>query len=191
MKVLTLAIAAALYLGTAAHASIIIYDATLSGPNEFPPVASPGIGSAVVTVDTIAQTMEVSVKFSSLLGPTTASHIHCCTAAPFVGTANVATQVPTFTGFPLGVTNGTYDHTFDLTLASTYNPAFVTATVAAAEALLLAGMASGNTYLNIHTMVNPGGEISGFLAPAPEPGTLLIAGMAVAGLVIRRRFWRR
>jgi hypothetical protein len=39
----------------------------------------------------------------------------------------VATTLPTFAGFPLGVTSGTYINTLDLTLASSYNPAFVTA----------------------------------------------------------------
>ena len=42
-------------------------------------------------------------------------------------TLTVATGVPTFLGFPTGVTNGYYDHTFDLTLASSFNPAYVTA----------------------------------------------------------------
>src|SRR5439155_23025204 len=33
---------------------------------------------------------------------------------------------PDISGFPLGVTSGTYDNTLDLTLASSYNPVFVT-----------------------------------------------------------------
>jgi hypothetical protein len=44
----------------------------------------------------------------------------------------------------MGVMDGTYSMLFDTTLASTYNPAFVTAnggTVAAAEAALFAGRA--------------------------------------------------
>src|ERR1700732_86713 len=40
--------------------------------------------------------------------------------------AGGATTVPAFSGFPLGVTSGTYDHVLDLTSASSYNPAFVT-----------------------------------------------------------------
>jgi hypothetical protein len=46
----------------------------------------------------------------------------------------------------MGVMDGTYSMVFDTTLASTYNPAFVTAnggTVAAAEAALFAGMIAG------------------------------------------------
>ena len=152
-----------------AHATIISYDAALSGPSESPPNASPGTGFATADVDTTANTMHLHIVFSGLLGTTTASHIHSATAVPFTGTAGVATTTPTFTGFPLGETSGTYDSTLDLTLASSYNPAFVTAnggTTAGAEASLLAGMAAGEAYLNIHTSVVPGGEIRGQVLPA-------------------------
>ena len=84
------------------------------------------------------------------------------------GTAGVATLTPAFTGFPLGVTAGTLDHTFDLTLTSTYNSPYVTAnggTAAGAEAALLAAIAAGKAYFNIHTTVVAGGEIRGFLRP--------------------------
>src|ERR1035441_9141981 len=76
--------------------------------------------------------------------------IHCCTALPDAGNAGVATTTPTFTNFPLGVTSGSYDFTYDLTAAGTYNPAFVTAegSVAIAEAALLGGIAAGDSYLN-------------------------------------------
>jgi len=100
----------------------------------------------------------------------TASHIHSATAVPGSGTAGVATTLPTFAGFPSGVTAGTYDQTFNMLLASSYNPSFVTAnggTPASAWTALRAGISAGRAYLNIHSTTFSGGEIRGFLNPCP------------------------
>jgi hypothetical protein len=145
-----------------------------------------------VDFDLTTHFMRVQVTFSGLLGTTTASHIHSATAIPGTGTAMVATQTPTFVNFPLGVTAGSYDMTFDTSLDSTWNPAFVTAhggTVAAAEAFFASSLDAGTAYLNIHTMVVPGGEIRGFLQAVPEPSSLALLGAGCAGLAgwLRRR----
>jgi hypothetical protein len=180
-------------LAVPAAASPVWYTASLSGMAENPPSGSPGTGSAMVGYDAATHMLQVKVTFSGLTGGTTASHIHCCTAAPMSGNAGVATEVPTFSGFPLGVMSGTYDETFDLTSATSFNPAFVTAqgSVAAAETALAAGLASGNAYLNIHTTDHPAGEIRGFLTPAsssvPEPATLALIGAGLFGIWRLRR----
>lgn len=177
-----------------AAAQQTVYTAVLDGPSEAPPNASSGIGSATVTIDLGLSTMRVQESFNGLLANVTASHIHCCTAIPETGTAGVATVTPTFMGFPAGVTAGTYDHTFDMTAASSYTPAFVTANggnISGAFNTLVAGLAAGTAYSNIHTDVYPGGEIRGFLhaAPIPEPETyaMLLAGLAIISAVARRR----
>jgi CHRD domain len=189
-------VAALLFLILASAAQAQTYMASFSGSNESPPVASAGTGSTTVTVNATANTLRVISIFSGLNSNTTASHIHCCVAPP--GNAGVATTVPSFVGFPLGVTAGTMDQTYDMTQSSTWNPAFITAnggTTAGAEAALLAGLAAGQAYVNIHTVTSPGGEIRALLPAAVVvptlPGWLLgvCALLLTAGayVALRRR----
>ncbi|HNE00787.1 MAG TPA: CHRD domain-containing protein, partial [Plasticicumulans sp.] len=110
-----------------AQAIPINYVATLSGAAEAPPNASAGTGSAHVVIDTDAHTYAIHFDFSGLTGTTTAAHIHGPTASPGTGTAGVMTTTPAFPGFVTGVSSGSYDQLFDMTVASTFNPAFVTA----------------------------------------------------------------
>jgi hypothetical protein len=105
----------------------------------------------------------------------------------------VATTIPAFPGFPLGVTAGTYTSPiFDLTQPLIYNPAFITLQggLPQAEAALIAGLLNSETYLNIHTALNGGGEIRGILSPAvpvPEPGTLSMLGLGITGVIAARK----
>lgn len=180
-------------MAPAAQAVPITYDFLMSGPNEAPPNASPGTGVGRVIIDTDTHTMFVSATFSDLLGPVTASHIHCCTAVPFAGAAVVATPTPTFPGFPSGVTAGSYAATFDLSLASSWRAGFITAnggTPLGAETAFAAGLAAGKAYLNIHSTAFPGGEIRGF-AEVPEPATAALAAVGLVALMGARTARRR
>ena len=185
---LTTLVLTALTLTPAMFGGPITYFAELSGLNEDPTNASPGTGTAIVTFDDVAHTLRVQVSFSNLLGGTTASHIHCC-GVPSTHPLP-ATMTPSFSGFPNGVLAGTYDQTFDTLLDATYRPGFLTSsggTAATAEATLAAGLAAGQAYLNIHTSTYSAGEILGILTPVPEPGTFLLAGLALGGVWLRRK----
>jgi hypothetical protein len=178
-------------LSAAALAAPITYQTTLSGPNEFPANSSTGTGTAIVIHDATAHTLSVTVSFSGLSVGNTASHIHCCVSPSAANPiAGVATPTPTFPGFPSGTTSGSYQQTFDLTLASSWNAAFITAnggTPASAEAALASGLDAGFAYLNIHSSNFTGGEIRGFLVPEPALAALL----SVGGLVLAARRPRR
>lgn len=190
LNLIALIFAFSMFVGVA-KGDQLVFTTTMTGSQEVPPTGSPGIGSALVTIDTVTNLMTVNVSFAGLLSPTTIAHIHCC--AGIGGTAIPATTVPSFPGFPTGVTTGTYLQTFDLTLASSYNPAFIAAnggTVASAQAAFIAGLLNGQAYFNIHTMQFPGGEIRGQLQAIPEPATLLLLTsgvIGVAGAVRKRR----
>jgi uncharacterized protein with beta-barrel porin domain len=186
--------AAALLPAATSQAAPQAFVGFLVAGNESPPTNSSGTGTAIVILDPAANTMRVSVVFSGLTSGVTAAHIHCCQAAPGANAnIGVATTTPTFTGFPSGVTSGTYDNTFDLLQASSYNPAFISGplvpshTTANAAAVLTNGIQNNLTYLNIHTTNNPGGEIRALLAP-PSLTPLVPAGsgsnaLAVAGAI--------
>ena len=186
------ALSLAFVLGWAPGANATTLFTHLNGANEVPTNNFGGTGTARVTFDAVTDLMRVQIDFSGLKGVTTASHIHCCVAIPgdITLTAGVATATPTFPGFPLGVHSGTYDQTFNMLLAASYNPAFVTAngnSVTNAEAVLFAGLLAGTAYLNIHTDVAPRGEIRGFLVP--EPGTMALFMAGLLGMVTIG--WRR
>ena len=109
---------------------------TLSGANEVPPVSSSAAGSGTVT---IKDDGSVSAKVTVTGMTATAAHIHMAAAG-----ANGPVIVPfTKTG----------DNTFEAAAGAKMSPE------------QLAAYKAGNTYVNVHTAANPGGEIRAQLKP--------------------------
>lgn len=161
------AIAALCACPTAALAHHSRYTANLTGAAEFPVNNSPAIGNAVITIDFDLLTMQVDTNFSGLQGTVLSAHIHGPTVNAGEGIADVMTQVPSFVGFPTSVSDGNYEHLFDLTDQASYNPAFIAAAGgAASDAMngLFAALNDGKAYFNIRTSTFGSGEIRGFLS---------------------------
>lgn len=150
-----------------------------------------GTGSGYFRFDMDAQELFIDVSWSGLSGTTTVSHIHCCVTTPGEGTVGVAVTPGTLPGFPVGVTEGSYTILLDLTDEATYTAGFITnfagGSLDNASAALLQATLEGRAYFNIHSTTFGPGEIRGFLAPVPEPSTLLLSALGLLGVAAWRR----
>lgn len=117
-------------------ATMYAFNLYLSGPNVVPPVSTNGTASLNGTYNDVTNELTINVSFSLLSGVTTGAHFH----GPASSTENAGTQV-IWTGFPLGVTHGTYSNTFIL--------------APSVESILL----QGRMYADIHTAYAFNGEI--------------------------------
>lgn len=155
MRRLSLAIAGLFILvaSSQAQAQSTTFTAQLHGGNEVPGVVTGSVGTATVTWNTTTKAGTYRVDVYNMPVGTTASHIH-------VGAAGVGGPVViNFTVPAGGISN-------DFGLSGTFNCTNVVARAAQGvnscedfeQALLL-----NNTYVNVHSTANPGGEIRGQL----------------------------
>jgi hypothetical protein len=138
---------------TQAQAQVVTFNAALHGGNEVPGVVTGSAGTATVTWNTTTKAGTYRVDVYNMPVGTTASHIH-------VGASGVGGPVViNFTVPAGGISN-------DFGLTGTFGCTDVVARAAQGingcedfeQALLL-----GNTYVNVHSTANPGGEIRGQL----------------------------
>ena len=172
------------------------YFGLLSGPAEEPANSSPGTGVAIVGIDAVNHAMWVRGGFGGLTSAAIAADIHLINGPGDANSADTLGPVATttFTTYPSGTT-GSFDSFLDMTLASSYGAGFLTdagGTTALAELALFDAIANKRAYIDVHTTSFPDGEIRSFLQlNIPEPGTMLLVGAGLAGLVRMRKLKSR
>lgn len=166
---LFLGIAAALsFAGPASALGTHTLFAVLTGANEVPPVVTGGIGTCTVTLDDVTGSVSVTGSFSGLTSNASAAHIHGL-AGPGVNGGIIVGLTET------GGTSG------NVSGGGTLTPAEIT------------GMLNGLTYINVHTTMNPGGEIRGQVLtsvpalPWSYAAALVVLALAGGAFVLTRR----
>lgn len=117
----------------------IQFGASMSASSEVPPNASTGTAFGMLTL--ISNVLSYNFTFTNLTSNATAAHIH----GPASPQQNAGVIIP-FTGVP-AATSGSFSGTALLTPQQLFD------------------IITGLTYANIHTTVNPGGEVRGQVYP--------------------------
>lgn len=178
-----------LILGTVAAPAIAttIFEATLSGTQEVPPVVSPANGTALLTLNPAQTRLEMSLTLTGidLDGNQTADtsddlvglHIHRASAG-----ANGAVVFGLFgpnsdtnSDLVIDAIAGTVFSAWDL------NEGLNTTLAAELQFLLANGL-----YLNVHTQEFPAGEIRGQILRVPLPAPIALLGLGMLGLALVR-----
>ncbi|MDR3462570.1 MAG: CHRD domain-containing protein [Beijerinckiaceae bacterium] len=128
------ALSVVLLTGSAGFAETLNVKATLAPSTEVPPNTSTGTGALSGTYDTATKTLTYTVTYSGLTGPASMAHFH--------GPASVGKNAPV-------------EIPIKGDLAS---PIKGTATLTEDQAK---NLLDGETYFNIHTAANKGGEVRG------------------------------
>ena len=152
-----------LTLGTGAHAAFIPLTATLTGAQETPPNPSTGMGAAAFVLDDTNRILISSVTFSGLTSPTLLDGSMTSAQILLAPPGQPGPIIHPFPTAPIGVTSGAFT---DIWTGLTADD--------------IAALEAGNTYINIHTVAFPSGEIRGQItvqsAVVPEPSSLVLMG---------------
>jgi len=155
MRRLSLAIAGLFILvaSSQAQAQTITFNASLNGGNEPVVVVTGSVGSAVVTWNVATKTGTYRVDVYNMPVGTTASHIHA-------GAIGAGGPVIINFAVPAGGISNDYglSGTFACSDVQVRAPQGINSCDDFEQALLM-----NNTYVNVHSTANPGGEIRGQL----------------------------
>ena len=175
-----------LLVATAASAATIAF--TLEGNagsglragNEYPPVTGGSGGIlTVIEFDTTTNLLTIDIGwgsgngFTDLTGPAVVGHIHGATANP--APTGFSENAPAI---------------YDLHTLSGWNPSHIDGGFDGVVTILEtdeAALIGNRMYINVHTLVNPNGEIRGHLVAVPEPTAGALVGLGLVLLAARRR----
>jgi hypothetical protein len=118
--------------------TVLPFTVLLSGAAEIPAVDTTATGLGTLTID--GSNLTYNISFSGLSGPATAAHIHA----------------------PADATNNTVPAIFFTVASETSGTIFGTNSLTPDQ---LADILNGLAYVNVHTALNPGGEIRGQIVP--------------------------
>lgn len=138
-----------------------------------------GLGPGGISYDTDSNLLSIDIAwgsangFTDLTGDAVSSHIHGLTDPPPLGwgqNAGVLYPLHTLPGFDDSATSGGFTGTVEI------------------DEINEAGLLAGQTYINVHTPGNRGGEIRGQLQVIPIPAAAWLFGSGLLGLIgIARR----
>jgi hypothetical protein len=140
------------------RATVYTIDLALTGQQEVPANASTATGTLLGTYDDVTNLLSFTIMFNGMSSATTAAHFH----GPANPGANAPVQIG-FSGFPTGVTAGTYTNSYTLTPEQ--------------ETELLCGL----WYVNIHTAQFPAGEIRSQMKEGTLSGNIMTYAVALLG----------
>ncbi|MDX5320893.1 MAG: CHRD domain-containing protein, partial [Bacteroidota bacterium] len=147
LYILTLALVVSAVNSFAAHLGPqILFTAELNGSQEVPPVAGNATGVASFYLNATRDTLCVRASWHGLTGEASGVHIHS------------------------GAMGENGDVLVNLSNDISGNQIYARITGSDLTAGLITSLLSGNTYLNIHTAANLGGEIRGQIQVEADPG---------------------
>lgn len=159
-----------------ANAALIHLNAFLDGAQEVPQsgqAAAGGSGFVSMLFDDATNVLNWTISYSLNTGPASAAHFHGATNPGDPSGVGIASPVRITIQDITGTSSGTVSNSFDLDVL--VNPANN-----------VGNLLGGLWYINIHTPTFPSGEIRGQIA-VPEPTTVALLGLGLAGLAFARR----
>jgi hypothetical protein len=145
--------ALALIFVTQASAQVVTVKTTMTGGEEVPILNTGMVGTAEVSVDIANRELAVTLSVFNTPTPTTAGHIH-------VGPVGIGG--PVVLNFPAAIVGRTGDFAMTFRLGERDFVARPAQGINTIDDIIQA-IVNGNSYVNVHTTQNPGGEIRGQL----------------------------